>query len=281
MDEQQLRALARLVDRQSAARAGRVTNAVAQLDAQWSRFDGWYDDGLVAELAAASAVTVQSARQIAADTTAAYIAQTLTIMREQPHDATRVPLAATRGETPLAAVYTRPAKRFRYQLSQGATREVALEAARRQASTSVGTDVMLAVRDSAQASYTDHGVRTYRRVIHPERAKTGTCGLCAVASDQTYYRGDLLPIHGRCGCETLPITSAGDPGRDLNESELKDLYGRAGSTSGRALKKIRYQVHDHGELGPVLALEKHSFRGQNAAVREAIENAEQLVADIA
>lgn len=281
MTEEQLLALTRLVDRQAAARAQVERNAAAQIAAWWAAFQGWYDDGLVAQLAAASADLVQSARQVAASTTSSYVAQTVGLMRDRVERPARVSIPASRGETSLPAVYTRPAKQFRYEISQDKGREAALESTQRYVRTAAATDVMLAVRDAAQQSYEEHKVRGYRRVIHPERSEEGTCGLCAVASDRIYSRGTLEPIHLGCKCETLPVTDAEDPGRSLNEAELKDLYGRAGSTAAADLRRIKYQVHEHGELGPVLTLAQHDFRGESATVRQAVANAERLVADAA
>ncbi|MGH3356599.1 MAG: hypothetical protein ACRDOJ_11930 [Nocardioidaceae bacterium] len=281
MEDTQLQALTRLVDRQAAARARVETNAAAQVVPLWARFDGWYDDGLIAELALMSAAVVQAAREVAGATTAAYVAQTVGLMRETVEEATRVLLPAARGQTSLPAVYTRPAKRFRYEVSRDSGREVAAEAAQRQVRTSTATDVMLAVRDAAQQSYEAYRVRGYRRVIHPERSEEGTCGLCAVASDRIYKRGDLAPLHGGCRCESLPLTDTEDPGRSLNEAELKDLYARAGSTAGSELRRVKYKVVDHGELGPTLAFADHTFRGESATVRSAVAVAERLVRDAA
>jgi len=96
-------------------------------------------------------------------------------------------------------------------------------------------------------------------------AKTGSCGLCIVASDRIYGRGDLMPLHGRCHCLVAPIVGDVDPGRELNGDDLSALYkgaavaGRQSSTDGRDLKKVRVQVNEHGELGPVLVRQGASF----------------------
>ena len=37
-------------------------------------------------------------------------------------------------------------------------------------------------------------IRAYRRVIHPELSKGGTCGLCIAASDRIYFVDDLLAL---------------------------------------------------------------------------------------
>jgi len=131
----------------------------------------------------------------------------------------------------------------------------------------------------------------WRRVIHPELSKGGVCGLCVAASDRVYGVKELKPIHARCKCSVSPVTKSNDPGHRLNSADLDRLYGvkelkpiharckcsvspvtksndpghrlnsadldrlydDAGqSTDNGALKRTRYNVVHHGELGPVL-----------------------------
>lgn len=98
----------------------------------------------------------------------------------------------------------------------------------------------------------------YRRVVHPELAKSGTsCGLCIVASTMEYRRGDLMPIHSGCNCETCEIYSVDgdifDPGGQINFEDLEVFYREAGNkTHGWSLKRYKYKVVDHPEYGPTL-----------------------------
>jgi len=118
-----------------------------------------------------------------------------------------------------------------------------------------GTDVALAARaqDQKVLSVTPLAVG-YRRVIHPELTAGGTCGLCIAASDRRYHKAELMPLHARCACTVAPIMRGGaDPGNSLNNLDLGDLYEAAGSTSAAELKRTKWQVDAHGELGPVLA----------------------------
>lgn len=118
------------------------------------------------------------------------------------------------------------------------------------------TDTQLVVRAQAQRTMQageDKGLVTgWRRVIHPELAINGTCGLCVAASDRIYKVSDLQPIHRRCNCVPAPILDGRDPGSLLNTADLNRLYKDAGSTGAKDLKRTRYQVSDHSELGPVL-----------------------------
>jgi hypothetical protein len=96
-------------------------------------------------------------------------------------------------------------------------------------------------------------VTGYRRVIHPELSQGGTCGLCVAASTRPYTRGDLLPLHSRCKCIVVPIVGEsggdGDVGGAINDADLGLLYDEATSTGRKDLKRTRYKVISHGELG--------------------------------
>lgn len=93
----------------------------------------------------------------------------------------------------------------------------------------------------------------WRRVIRPELSKTGTCGLCFVASFRMYSRKNLNAIHARCNCVVLPATAVFDPGRGMNEADLKRVYRAAGgSTRAGDLLNTRVSIREHGELGQVL-----------------------------
>lgn len=114
------------------------------------------------------------------------------------------------------------------------------------------TDTMRAGDMAARETYERAGVTQYRRVIHPELSKTGTCGLCAVAATNRYSIRDLKPMHFHCHCTVMPILGSNDPGAYLNNLDLDEIYRKAGSTKGADLAKLHVQVTEHGELGPIL-----------------------------
>lgn len=131
------------------------------------------------------------------------------------------------------------------------------------------TDATSASNQSSVERYDESDVKAYRRIIHPERSQTGSCGLCIAASDRYYYTSELLPLHQRCKCTTAPIIGKNDPGLTLTQQDLDDLYGAAYTTvtgreysSGRrreytqtsrqALSNVRVKTISHGELGPLL-----------------------------
>ncbi|WP_126032936.1 hypothetical protein [Bifidobacterium castoris] len=115
------------------------------------------------------------------------------------------------------------------------------------------TDAQMTAHRLALGRFSSKGVTQYRRVIHPELSKTGTCGLCAVASTRVYSTRSLMPLHSNCKCGVAPITTVNDVGKDITEKDLERYYELAGSTSAADLKNIRLQVQTNGELGPVLA----------------------------
>lgn len=96
----------------------------------------------------------------------------------------------------------------------------------------------------------------YRRVIRPELSRGGACGLCIVASTRVYYRDDILPLHGRCKCLVVPMVGSaggdGDVGGAINDMDLAAFYEAAGSNRASALKKTRFKVIKHSEIGSML-----------------------------
>lgn len=106
------------------------------------------------------------------------------------------------------------------------------------------------------------GITGWRRVIHPELSRGGTCGLCiAAAAGRVYTTGNLEPIHKGCHCGVLPIVGGDDPGDALNRLDLGDLYDDAGGTTdGWTLKQTRYQVGADGRLVAVKTRKKQGAR---------------------
>lgn len=181
-------------------------------------------------------------------------------------------------------IMKRAAEAYRYEKSIGSDEDKANAAAEQRIERIVEDNMMLAGRMAAQQTLklVDDEAGTivgYRRVIHPELSKGGVCGLCVVAADRWYKIETLQPIHARCECTIAPIVRKGndllDPGADLYQVDLDQLYEDASEvapmedivdrrtgevigtrkalgTSAKALKKTRYVIVDHHELGPVL-----------------------------
>lgn len=166
------------------------------------------------------------------------------------------------------AIFQRPAETYRYVVSQGGTDANAQSVVR--ISTLVDDNLMLAQRLAQLQVINTAGrdkkarVTGYRRVIHPELSRGGTCGMCIAASDRLYKVAELLPIHAHCKCTIAGVTEDYDPADDLNAVDLNQLYKQAGGTSVAHLKRTRYQIDEHGELGPVL-VPKKAFKPRSAA----------------
>ena len=176
-----------------------------------------------------------------------------------PHVDTRIPDGSGSDRLPVGEQYQRVAREYRRSVvAQGMTEDAATRNAAVRIATVVDTDIALAVREQVRTSMTALKVDKYRRVLHPELSKSGPCGLCVVAANRVYWVKDLLPIHGRCCCETLPIIGALDPGITLNQSDLERIYAAAhpeqgrSTTAAKALKRVRVALVSHSELGPQL-----------------------------
>jgi hypothetical protein len=251
-----------LVAAQGLSRENLSTMATGSAAQSVRSFDQWYDDSAVASWAGRLSALIQSILRQTAALTDSYLSQvaSLTAGQSVPPVGTIDVSELRAGVTPAEA-YLRPAEQFRYARSQGADEAKATQAALQRAEVLAETDVALAARAQSRRFMVVHRVDGFRRVIHPELSKSGTCGLCIAAADRIYHRAELMPLHDRCACTTTPIINGIDPGHSLNRSDLDALYKAAGSTGRADLSKVRITVHHHGELGPLLAPKGAAFRG--------------------
>lgn len=249
--------LTQLVDAHAAGRDLIDKQVTALVLAAFEGFDGWYTERLVTEVSAEAYAAVLSGQRATAALTDAFLARASSAIA-----VTAVTGAGVALDFPLrgvdgAEVYTRVAANYRWLRSTDKGDEVARGMAMDRAMRMVSADLTQAFTAQSQRFMTRHRVDGYRRIVHPELARTGSCGLCFVAADREYHRSDLLPVHNRCRCGVLPIIDGIDPGQDL---DIGAAYDEAGSTSGRDLKKVRIKVEDHSELGPQLTYAKRSAR---------------------
>lgn len=251
----------RLVLAHSAARERMTVAASRQAEREVQRFTAWYETAAIAALTLRISLMVEAAQRQTAAVTDAYFARVLSkaLGRSAP-PLGRIEVGDLRVGITHPGAYGRVADQYRYDVSRGVAPTQALERATERAGTIARTDVDLAFRKQAQAVLEKAPVSGYRRVIHPELSRGGSCGLCVVASDRVYFKADLLPIHDNCRCGILPIFGDDDPGSKLNKADLKGVYAAAGSTGAADLKRTRFVVHQHGELGPVLREAGDEFR---------------------
>lgn len=253
------------VDRFSARRdeiERRIQRAVL---AEFTRFDGWYSSQLVDEITQAVAAKVSIGQLGTARMTDAYLSKVTSYVTGKYVAGASVPQAM--GRTLRMAVggheevYGRVVAEYRRQVSLGMTDREALSIALNRAAAMVSTDMGLAFQHQTKRFTEVRNITRFRRVVRPELSKGGSCGLCVAASDKVYRRGDLMPIHARCKCTVISVTAKADPGSQLNDDTLSQLYTQGGSTAGADLKRVRVTVEEHGELGPQLRVAGQHFRG--------------------
>lgn len=176
------------------------------------------------------------------------------------------PVKVSKADMSTQGVFQRPAAVFRYATSVDAADAAGQAVAR--IDSLIDDNLMLAQRLAQQqvlvaaVNLDTGGTRSgpkvigYRRLIHPELSRGGTCGMCIVAADRIYSVAELMPIHAECKCTVGAVTEDHDPADDLNAVDLAQLYKDSGGNSAAHLKRTRYQVDEHGELGPVLVPKK-------------------------
>lgn len=281
-------AIVALVTAQAAARARFTAQAVAMAGNSARAFTGWYDTTQITAWATRLAAQIEGLQRSTAATTDAYLSRVLTEMtgrRVEPVG--RVDVTSLRQGVTHPGAYGRAADVYRWQQAQfdQFTRELlgeatpapfslvdpvaaAVERVQSVAATDVQQAAQVQSRANLTAAHKSGTITGYRRVIHPELSRHGTCGLCIAASDRLYYAKELLPIHSRCECTVLPVVDAKDPGSALNALDLRRIYKQAGGTSAEKLKATRYKINEHGELGPVLTRAGAPFRTAKDARRD-------------
>lgn len=222
----------------------------------WGSLDGWRDADIERFAAAVVPIVLGGQRQVAS-LTDAYLAQLATLALGERVRPVGIPAAVATGARGVDArtVYTRPGLTVWNELSQGRPLEQAVKIAHDRAVVLAGTDLQLAKTHSAQFV-----IDRNDRVTGYERVPDGNaCELCLLASTQRYHSGDLMPIHDRCSCDVNPIFDTED--RHVIDPDLLDRLNAGDLEEARALVADRLAVHEHGELGPVLAVKGQAFTG--------------------
>ncbi|WP_068922192.1 hypothetical protein [Planobispora rosea] len=265
------------------------------LDAVTGAFDrltSWRDDDAEA-FAAAVIPMVAGAQQAMAQMTDVYLAMMLGDLLGEDVQPLGIDDDNPRGVDP-EQVYRRPFIELWTLLSGGSLLKAAIEAARRRSVGLAATDLQLARTHASRRALADRGDA---RIVGYRRVLTGAenCAMCVLASTQRYHVKDLLPIHPACDCGVAPIVGDADPGQIINSvtvtegaqavtttrdgvpvfsgDNLVDLgklleplheeVQRRFGISDRGGRAIDYRklltVHQHGEIGPVLAVKGHKF----------------------
>lgn len=281
-------AVAALVDGEGAAQDVVSDNLVALILTLWSSFAvtsaAFYAGETVAAFGARVATYVAAAQRQAARITESHLRQQTQRMGVELPAGSIVDLPTDlRLGAATADIYQRPIRQVRYLESTGVPLADAVAAATERLEQQALTDLQLArANASQQVMYampekTPRAgvVRGYRRIIHPELGQV--CGLCIAASDRIYRKRDMLPLHARCKCTTIPVIGVQDPGGKLNADDLTALYAAAGgSTSSAALKRVRYEIKENGELGPVLTVAGEKMRGPGQVQNQLSDRAAKM-----
>ena len=253
--------LEQLVDAHAARRQSLIETLLKAIFGIWFNFDRWYDDDLLNSAAARAALLALAAAREARRQDRAFNKAVFDEFGLSYDDLGEVEDIYPRSGVSPLDVYRRPGLQYRYAIKQGKSEAEAREIALERAESLATTDVRIAGRDESVRDYAKvKGVLGWRRILHPELSRSGPCGLCVVAADRVYKSGDLEDIHDGCVCGKLPITDFDDPGLRMNRNDLDRLYAAAGGNAGDLLKRIRVQVHENGEIGPVLRREGDNFR---------------------
>lgn len=184
-----------------------------------------------------------------------------------------------RGTDP-AEVYSRPFNLVWRQLAdlprEPGSIEKAVEAGLKRAVQTAQTDLQLAkTHTSRDAVQHDRYAIGWKRVLEGP----SSCGLCIVASTNLYRKGTLAAIHPGCDCGVAPVYVDSDAADRANRQLLGDTHQAIADTFGSsdyaarlipgakdgAGDPVQYRdvliTHDHGELGPVLAVKGQPFTG--------------------
>lgn len=287
--------VAALIARQDVARRQLQRQSEIQLRAIFNRVsrDDWYQPKALQGNASQMARVSQAAQRQQANLTASYLTGVMREIRGEAGEprAQFVPNSQRRRDpimdrTPTVTLpdqprgidplveWERPAATFRWNSTlDDVDEQTASDRAWRRVVDLNDLDLQLADREATlQVLSLDETVLGYRRIIRPELSAGGTCGLCITASDRRYHVEELKAIHARCKCTVLPIYPEYDPGHSLNADDLKALYEAAGGTASEKLKRTRYKVEEHGELGPVLVQQGHQFTDTDqAAARVSVD----------
>jgi hypothetical protein len=242
----------------------RTTSTVSSL------FDsGSYRDADANAYVALMTPVMIATQQTTATITAAYLAHQVDALSGQTLTPATVPPgmvtgAALRGGVDPATVLRRPYEQLWYALSQGKTLDQAVAIGKQRALDNALTDIQLAKTKTAQFVLgQDPRVTGYRRVL----TGTHSCALCVLASTVRYHKADLMPIHPNCDCAVEPLVGnqmpPDIPASQIHEvirRDLGDKYVSPGARQGVDYRKVLV-THEHGEIGPVLAVRGQDFTG--------------------
>lgn len=243
-----------------------IVQAVTQL---WSSLTSWRQPDI--EKFAKAVVPIVNAGQIRmASLTEAYLNQYRSIETGKTYRPEGLPARDVSGSkmrlgTDPEEVYKRSGKEVYKRLANGASLEDVVQSGLDRAVKAAQTDLQLTKTHVSQDILSeDDEIVGWRRVLEGDYS----CALCIVASTQRYHKKDLMAIHPGCDCAVAPLYE--EQGQVIDPETLNkahDLIKETFGTSDRGARSPDYRklliTHDHGELGPILAVRKDNFTGPN------------------
>lgn len=253
---------------------------ITTVGSMWDELASWRDEDAVAFLRQVLPL-VEGASSAMVSITDAYLTQLLADMTDTVPRTTLAEPGYAR-PVPMSTVYRRPFIDVWTGLKKGLSLVESVQSGRSRLTSLAATDIQLAKRAASQQRLAaDPRVVGYRRVLTGSKS----CALCALAASQRYHKSKLMPVHPGCNCAVAPIVGTEDPGRKVNvhvtedasSLEAGDVHELPGSDAlhrsianrfgadavdlgGRATDyRQLVVVHEHGELGPVLARKGDTF----------------------
>jgi hypothetical protein len=214
--------------------------------ATWNDMNAWRDSD-IDDFARVVAPVVTGGQRRIATLTDSYLATLTAIVTGAPTRPVGIPADvvtdATMRGVDAREVYRRMGPTVWTALAHGRPLGDAVHDGLTRATVAAGTDLQL-----AKTHATRYALERNDRATGYARVPDGdACDLCLLASENTYGRGDLMPIHDRCNCDVEPLLDDGDR-----------VASSAPSTDGI---DTELAVHEHGELGPVLGVAGQHFTG--------------------
>lgn len=242
---------------------------ISALTVMFSGLGSWRRDD--AERFAAAAVPLVAGAQTALATlTSQYVASVASAALHVPVAPPPIPESARvrlRGVDPIE-VYQRPFVAVYTSLADGADLGHALDGGRLRLKEVAEGDLQQTYAHASRAameSLPDGQQPTgWRRVLVGDY----NCAMCVIASTQLYTVNDLNPIHPACDCTIRPLY--GEYEHVIEPQLLEQVHAAVKELTGKVDRGARSpdyrhimteMIHEHGELGRMLARPLDKFTG--------------------
>lgn len=232
-----------------------VKQAVA---ASWVALGAW-NEADVERFLAVAVPTVLAGQRAAVSLTDSYVAD---VLGRPPLglDASDLVGAAVRNGTAPETVYQRPFVTLWGAMGQGRSFDDGFSSALARLRSSAAMDMQLSMRAASQAiEAQDEGIYGYQRV-----ADGDACMFCQEVDGAYVKSADAMPLHNNCGCGLEPLIEAHPRAVFLPDGTRIRNYQHGPLIDTPPPETVA--VHEHGELGPVLADPNQHFTTEAEAL---------------